>query len=330
MDKKTRSTVRIVGIILAVLAIIFIGLNVVEKLIYSGFYVYTKREFKIAGIHSGYVPQGLDYDEEDDLYLSCGYMSNGKSSRIYVRKSDGSRHYVSLKNENGTDYLGHTGGIAHGDKYIYITSDNGLDVFSYEDVVSGIKLSVEKLGTIETDSDPAYCYAFNGKIYVGSFYRAGNYETPDDERLTTPSGDNNMSIIKVFDLDDKSNFGISPDPVYAYSARGLVQGMCFIDNPKDPLDKKIVLSTSYGVATSNLYVYDEMKAKAGTIILNGSEKPLYYLDSSNLVDTIKVPPMSEEIIYKDGRIWIMTEAASNKYLFGKVTRANYVYSYKYN
>ena len=38
--------------------------------------------------------------------------------------------------------------------------------------------------------------------------------------------------------------------------------------------------------------------------------------------------MSEEIVYKDGRIYIMTESASNKYIFGKFMSGIEVYSYK--
>ena len=38
--------------------------------------------------------------------------------------------------------------------------------------------------------------------------------------------------------------------------------------------------------------------------------------------------MSEEIILKDGRIVIMTESASNKYIFGKITSGRRIYGYE--
>jgi hypothetical protein len=94
-------------------------------------------------------------------------------------------------------------------------------------------------------------------------------------------------------------------------------------------DSRIVLSTSYGFATSHLYFYDAtaVAAKADKFTVNGTEVPLYYLDSASLVSTVSAPPMSEEIVYKDGRIYIMTESASNKYIFGKITGGSPLYSY---
>ena len=37
--------------------------------------------------------------------------------------------------------------------------------------------------------------------------------------------------------------------------------------------------------------------------------------------------MSEEIVYKEGKIYIMSEAASNKYIFGKFVGLGNFYSY---
>ena len=56
--------------------------------------------------------------------------------------------------------------------------------------------------------------------------------------------------------------------------------------------------------------------------------PLYYLESSILQKTVKAPPMAEELVYQDGKILIMNESASDKYIFGKLTRGKYVYGYE--
>lgn len=66
----------------------------------------------------------------------------------------------------------------------------------------------------------------------------------------------------------------------------------------------------------------------GKIELGGKEVPIYYLDKSNLVNTVTVPPMSEEIVYKDGKIYIMCESASNKYIFGKLTSGRKLLSWQ--
>ena len=61
----------------------------------------------------------------------------------------------------------------------------------------------------------------------------------------------------------------------------------------------------------------------------GVSVPLYVIDSKTLVDTIEAPPMAEEIVYLDGKIWIMNESASNKYIFGKFTTGNTLFSVNY-
>ena len=108
--------------------------------------------------------------------------------------------------------------------------------------------------------------------------------------------------------------------------------MCVTD------DGKVILSTSYGLSVSKLYVYDTTNlvgedydfvgtAKSGAFAFNGIKR--YYLDSSNLVDTISAPPMAEELVYLDGKIYIMNESACNKYIFGKFTSGYKIYAYPY-
>ncbi|MDE6691700.1 MAG: hypothetical protein K2K04_06995, partial [Clostridia bacterium] len=229
---------------------------------------------------------------------------------------------TKLKNADGSNYTGHTGGIAHYKEYIYITGDDGCDVFLLSGITEHKKESV-KIGEVKTLLDPAYCNVYEGKFYTGSFYRAGNYETPEWQRITTPNGDKNMAVITVFDIDDSAadTFYISPKPVAAYSTAGLVQGMTFTDD-------EIVLSTSYGLASSHLYFYDKSSISAGQLNLKGENVPLYFLDGACIKRTVTAPPMSEEIVYLNGRIYIMTESASSKYIFGKLMSGKHLWSWK--
>ena len=194
-------------------------------------------------------------------------------------------------------------------------------MFSLKAALSG-GTGVKKIGEIKTYNDPAYCHIYNGMIYVGSFYRAGNYETPDSERLTTPAGDENKAIMTVFELNKDEEFGVKKDVKAVCSTRGLVQGMCITS------DSRLVLSTSYGLAASHLYVYDMAKASKGEYEINETTVPIYYFDSACLIDTIKAPPMSEEILYENGKILIITESASDKYIFGKFTTGKHLMAYR--
>ena len=90
-------------------------------------------------------------------------------------------------------------------------------------------------------------------IYVGEFYREENYPTPDSHKYKTAAGDDNTALILAYKLDAAAPLGISDKIECAYSARGLVQGMCF------DADGRIYLSTSYAVAFSHIYIYDATK-----------------------------------------------------------------------
>jgi hypothetical protein len=329
---------KVLIVIICVAAIILAAVRAVFTIAYISFYNNSNVEFTIPGLNDGFVPQGLDYVEDKDVYITCGYAStSGNASMVYAIKADGTATKTELKNADGSNYTGHTGGIAYYKNYVYITGSTGCDVFSLSDILEG-KASTNLLGAVNTPNDPAFCNIYNGKFYVGSFYRAGNYETPESHHIKTNGGETNMAIMTVYDLDDSADFYVGKTPTSVYSIPSLVQGMTFTKSGN------IVLSTSYGLATSHLYVYDINQVTASkngqftfsgitdenVTYLNGTSVDLYFLDSTSLVEEISAPPMSEEIYYRDGKILIMTEAASNKYIFGKLTGAWKLYSLNYS
>jgi hypothetical protein len=319
-----KTILKVIVVIVCVIAILLAGIRAAFTIAYFSFYNSSREEFTIPGLSDNFVPQGLDYVEENDVYLSCGYSSkSGQSSAVYTMDANGKATKTELKNADGSNYTGHTGGVAHYKNYVYITGDDGCDVFLLSDFLSGSATATQQ-GEIKTYNNPAFCNVQDGKFYSGAFYKAGTiYTTPDDNKITTPAGDNNTAIMTVFDIDDSATFCVNTTPVAAYSLPSLAQGMTFTGS-------QIVLSTSYGFATSHLYFYDIAKITktSGGFTVNGTKVDLYYLDSASLVNDVSAPPMSEEIVYKDGRIYIMTESASNKYIFGKLTGGYPLYSYK--
>jgi hypothetical protein len=233
--------------------------------------------------------------------------------------------------------------------YVYITGEDshGLDVFLADDILSG-KSEAKMLGTVKTYNSPAQVYAYeqNGQKYIlaGSYHKNETvYETPEHERITTPTGDENTSVMTVFRLDENAEFGIQSEPVAIISAREMIQGICITP------DGQMVISSSWGLATSNLFFYDLSKVQhtedyryAGEIKYGDLESgevvaveefdftiPCYYVDSSCLVDTVVAPPMSEELVCLDGKIIVFCESACNKYMFGKLTTGFKTYGYKY-
>lgn len=327
-NKKSRwqsPAKKVVVIILSVLlgiTALFTIVRVGEKLAFIPFFSNAKGEFN-ALTGNGYVAQGFDFVESENTFLSCGYATKkGNPSAVYSFDEKGNNRKVTLlKNADGSAYVGHTGGIAHYGNYAFITGADGCDVFMLADFIQG-KSEAIKVGEIAspTGHDPAFVTVHGNKLYEGSFYRKGNYETPQNERMTTPCGDENFAIVYVYQLGASDNFGVSQTPIEAYSVCGLVQGMEFCGD-------KIALSTSWGLVPSHIKFYDTSSIVAGQFSLNGTNIPLYYLDSSCLVNEVTAPPMSEEMVYKNGRLFIMNESASDKYIFGKFTSGVTIFSY---
>lgn len=305
----------IVVALLLLLLLLRLGVTVV----YFDYFNSSKSEFMIPGLTSPWVPQGFHYVEDDELYLMSGYMSDGTASRVYVRQENGDTHYVELKNSDGSDYSRHSGGVCQSGDFVYVAGKMGVEVFCYEDFLSGN--TAVNVGKIPADYSIAYCSIYNGYLFAGNFYYPETYETPAEHRITTPTGDANTSLITVYKVDELEEFGVNPKPVAAISAPGKVQGICFT------YDDEIVLSTSYSVNSSHLYYHRMDTSRSGTIQVCETEVPLYYLDSASLTDTVTLPPMSEELVFRNGRVYVLCESACNKYIYGKFIRGYQVFSY---
>ena len=61
------------------------------------------------------------------------------------------------------------------------------------------------------------------------------------------------------------------------------------------------------------------------VTVSGISIPLYELDSASLIKDYKFAPMSEEIVFVDGKLYTMCESASDKYIFGNLTNAKWCY-----
>lgn len=307
--------------VLAGLLLLFVLLNLLVTVFYFDYFSHAKGEFIIPGLNTPFVPQGFDYVAGHNYYLISGYMDDGTASRVYVREGDGDTFSVPLEATDGTAYTGHAGGICHSGEYVYIAGKNGVDVFSLKDILA--QQPARQLGTVVTGYKMAYCGVYNGYLLTGNFYYPGVYDTPANHRIVTPAGDSNTGLLTVFALNTGAEFGVAPEPVAAFSTPGQVQGFCFTD------ENTIALSTSYGLMSSHLQFYSIDLTHSSTLDVCGQLVPVYYLDSANLVDEVRLPPMAEELVHRNGRIYVMCESASNKYIFGKFIRGYQVFSYDY-
>ena len=322
----------IVFIVIAGLAVLFglvvAGLNIYMRGSVSDYYKASEKTFVIPDADNGFIAQGIAYEDNYGCFLVTGYMNDGSPSPIHAVCKQNSKFLksVSMKLEDGTPYYGHAGGIAvYGDNiYIAGGSDHCLYVFSLgdmKDAVSGASITAKGRFELKSENDhinAAFVTVYDGKILVGEFYREQNYKTLESHHVEV-SGGTNRALAVAYNLDETAQFGISPEPVEAFSLPDQVQGMCFNGD-------NVYVSTSYGMAFSHVYNYSLQGLASGTMNVLGKETKTYFLDDRSLVSDSKIAPMSEEIEIVDGKMYVMCESASNKYIFGKFTGGKWCYA----
>ncbi len=296
----------------------------------NAYYKASEKAFVIPEINDGYVPQGFHYVEEDEQFVMSGYMSDGSASPVYLLNKKGKLlKKVFLSLENGKTYKGHGGGVAVGGNFLYITggTDNCVYVYSYSELKSDQVTNGEKLsyvGKINLDSEndniqTAFVTVVGNRLITGEFYRAKKYPTPQSHKVKTSSGEYNRALAVEYLLDSSSPTGVSAQPIKAYSLPNQVQGLTINDG-------KIYLSTSWGLSFSHILEYDESQLTTQqNISVVGYTLPLYVLDSQSLIKDYKIAPMSEELAFVDGKLYVHSESASNKYIFGKFTGGKWLY-----
>ena len=306
-----------VAAVICLLALVLGGLNLAKFLIYSDYYEIKTDLCENPGLSDGFVCQGIcAYDKEGKILVS-GYMNDDSPSRIYVTDKDDNSYYVSIYYGSGKEFTGHAGGIAVCGDNAYISSGDKIyciPIASILNAKNGDTVSLSKI--IPVNNEASFIYSDDSYIYVGEFHDGGKYVT--DHPYDTAEG-KHYAIVSRYTQTEIENYKKNmpaPSPDRIYSIRNKVQGICFTP------DGKVVMSTSYGVADSVYYIYNESEAVDSGLTLDGA--PVYYLDK--LEREITGPAMAEGLEYFEGKIITLTESASDKYIFGKFFFANKIVS----
>lgn len=326
--------------------------------------------------------------KSQDYFFISAYLKN-QPSRIYVVGADtGEVGYVSLKNKDGSDYTGHCGGIATNGVTLWVSSDNTVFVAkagtsSTDNIAYDIIEAAAENGEIQfTTSFNANCNASflyyyqspnttsatssSNKLYVGEFYRAGNYETNEKHRLTTKNGDYNTAFAYEYTVSTDENFGLTPADAYdadknqvpkiqkIFSITGEIQGFARTANG-------IVLSQSYGLKNSHIYYYkfdwstvrnndykkyseiekddaDKNKPYAEGFKYDGVTRTsgapyydkdvyVYYIDSAAMINDYSIPSMSEGLCTIGDRVYVLFESGATKYKYFVRQSLKNVYSF---
>ncbi len=302
-----RAAIIVLCSLLALILLVWGGLNIAKYAIYSDYYSIKESLCKNPGLGDGFVCQGIAMCDGEDKILVSGYMKDKSASRIYVTDLDDNSYYVTLT-KGGESFTGHAGGVAVTGDTVYLANGKRVYTFPLADLLAAKNGESVEIGEgFKVNNSASFVYTDESYLYVGEFHDGGAYIT--DHPYDTAEG-KHCAIVSRYSLDDPS----APDRIY--SIRDKVQGICFT-----PCGE-VVMSTSYGLADTVYYVYNEADATDSGKTLDGA--PVYYLE--DCVKEIKGPAMGEDLDFYDGRIITLTESASDKYIFGKFFFANKIVS----
>lgn len=297
------------------------------KLCYYPFYQDTEKVFELPEFSSEFVPQGLTYCEEADVYLISGYIYKSNESKIYVVKPDGGYRCVAVMRDEENVLHSHSGGICENGEYVYLAGGNGkCYVFNKSDLLDEAATEICVIGDFKTGNTSSFCYADDEYLYVGEYYYRFKYVTRFDHHLITPCGDANNAVITVFAFNANEKNGVNKIPEMGLSTTSRIQGMCMTD------DGGLVLSASSIFQGSQLYYYNfehVLDGLQGSLTVRGEEIPLYYVDSTSLIEKKEILPKAEEIFFYDGRIYMLFESACSRFQYGILLDGQYVYSMIY-
>ncbi|MDE7306761.1 MAG: hypothetical protein K2N33_05160, partial [Clostridia bacterium] len=252
-----------------------------------------RREFKFEGLKDGAVPQGMgtcsvkvNNITAEQYFFTSAYMANGSASRIYVTGADsGYIGYVTLKNEDGSDYTGHCGGLATNGDYLWITgedtvyvSKNTGDTTVTQDIVTRAKEngSIQFTATFAANCGADFCYYFRNpsssalttdRLYIGEFYRKGTYDEAH-HYATTQKGYENHAFMYEYTVSNSGEYGLQclsgdtlnvkvPKIQKVFSIPEKIQGAAFSGRTNNgATDGILLLSQSYSLADSHVYSFD--------------------------------------------------------------------------
>ena len=293
------------------------------QLDFKNYYKSSKAVFQVPDLSKGFIPQGLAYDANTDSFFVTGYMDHKENSPIYVidRKSGSLKNKIYMMTEKGEDFRGHAGGMSILGDSVYVAGSTDACVYEFliSEVINSSNNRVnasEKIG-LKRCGDfirVSFTSADESLLYAGEFHKGFLFYT-NKSHIIKQDKTKQKAYILGFKKNDKKE-GI---PECVYSVPDCVQGACFYKN-------HMFLSVSYGIWPSKIMTYSLSKIKqCGTKKVLGYDVPLYILNKENVDKTTIIPPMSENIIVVNGEMYIIYEAASNRYKIGKRMGLDKVY-----
>ena len=294
-----------------------------DSFLYERFRLNREEGPLIPGLSQNLVPQGMAYWKNPDLMLISNYADDGSAGVITVLSWTTGRFEKALYlyNQDGSPHIGHLGGLAISDRFLWVASGSGVYSIALEDIKnskSGESIQLSRL--FETETKGSFATYSDGILWVGEFTRQnGEYPVPESHHRATASGMTNYAWLGGYKLDREtetlrrgkdSSGKIAPD--YILSIPDEVQGAAFVDH-------MIVLSLSYGRKNkSRLEMYADPISDVSVSpekLYSFSPDPtdLWILDDDLLLDRMIIPPMSEAVVLLGENLAVLFESGASKY-----------------
>ncbi len=263
---------------------------------------FTSDGFDMPGLDSGFVPQGLCYNEKHGVYLISGYTDDSNSRIYIVNKSDHQTKEIILK-----DFTAHAGGIAsHGDTVWVSSGGNAekggylyrFDMQAINNTPNSAELEYDsKFQTIVKGS---FLGCSDDMIWVGEFYtNGGDYEVNPSHALGKNHswacgykiGEDSLELTALMSVPDE------------------VQGITVLP------DNSVIFSISYGrYNDSKLELFPAYTdLESTTVNVDGNELPLYNCKKADRIAKIEMPALMQGIEYTDGELCVIYESGAQKY-----------------
>ena len=289
---------------------------------YQEFFNMSKPGPIVAGLEQRLVPQGLAYYKDKDWMIITYYSEDKKPSVLSVTDLSTGKlvKAMELYKDGSTPYTGHAGGVAVSKNNVWVASEKSAYRIKLEDVVNakdGDKLVFEE--TIPMETNASFITYADGILWVGEYARY-DVKTDSSHRMRTRDKMNYSAWVAGYKLnaDDTVDTGRMSEegkaiPDYILSIPNEVQGMTVVGN-------RITLSQSGGRdIESRLATYEwssDEAPHAKTEKFGSEPVPVWFLDGQNMRKLMVMPPMSEGLFERDGRMYVLFESAANMYRDG--------------
>jgi len=278
----------------------------------------------IPGLREGIVPQGIACNPQTGyVYISAYFTTEDTPSVILVLDETGT--FVAeyhMYRENGEPYTGHMGGICATESHLYFSGPNaeggyyGIGELAFADLPAKGAHDITIKSVVGLPIHASYLFYDGGKLWAGTFYLKGSYDTGKYFDALLPNGDGGVygGYAAMFAVDEGGRLVPAEGELYAVpelilSTPDKVQGFAYRDG-------KIALSISYGRNNNSKLDFFEIDPEdaESTVTADGKTYPLITLNSKNRTKAVTAMGMTEGLaLSTHGDLLILFESGAQKY-----------------